>query len=294
MTINNKFLISLLLLSIVSFKAVAAAKTESVDENTVIKRTVVEKKKTANFFNINFYKQNYLLPFYYTGAPYNQVYIGQTPNGELLNHEEIKYQISVKLPIWKDILHLPTTLYLAYSQLSYWQAYNTEQFFRSTDYEPELFLSNSINYKMPHDILINFVNIGLDHQSNGFGNSLERSWNRAYLNLIASRGSIMVSVKPWYVFHDNTYEKFNPDMTDYLGYVELLAAYKNEYVTVSASTYGYNLHNNHPSAVLSISAPITPAISVFLQVFSGYGQSLIEYNHRTNSAGVGFAFSNWV
>jgi len=49
-----------------------------------------------------------------------------------------------------------------------------------------------------------------------------------------------------------------------------------------------------PSVELAWSFPITPYIKGYVQLFSGYGQSLIEYNHHTNSAGVGIALSDWV
>jgi phospholipase A1 len=32
----------------------------------------------------------------------------------------------------------------------------------------------------------------------------------------------------------------------------------------------------------------------YVQFFNGYGQNLIEYNHRTAAIGIGFAFSDWL
>jgi phospholipase A1 len=235
------------------------------------------------------------ITYYYTGSPYNRIYQNQTPNNEKLNREEIKYQLSFKVPVWKNILNEPSTLYFAYSQLSYWQAYNQEAFFRSTDYEPELFLANELNFKIYKDFALNFFNIGAEHQSNGFGNSLERSWNRIYLEGVASNGNFMMSVKPWCIIHDYSWRAHNPDIGSYLGYMQLLFAYKYEKCVVNFRTYGLGVHGGrHTSGELDLSFPLTDYLNGYFQVFSGYGQSLIEYNHRTNSAGIGIALSNWI
>lgn len=235
------------------------------------------------------------MPYYYTGSPYNSVYQGQTPDNEKLNREEIKYQFSFKVPLWKNILSYPSTLYLAYTQLSYWQAYNKSAFFRSTDYEPEIFLANEINFHIYQDFNLNFVNFGAEHQSNGFGNTLERSWNRLYVEAIGSKGNFMISVKPWMILHDSAWSEHNPDIGSYLGYIQVLMAYKFDKSVINLRTYGLGVHGGtRTSAELSISFPLTNYLNGYVQVFSGYGQSLIEYNHRTNSAGVGIAFSNWI
>src|SRR5579862_7988576 len=74
-----------------------------------------EEKIPPNYFAITFYKPTYLLPFYYTGSPYNSVYQNNTPNNEQLNHGEAKFQISFKVPVVKNILHYPSSsLFLAY------------------------------------------------------------------------------------------------------------------------------------------------------------------------------------
>ena len=266
-----------------------------VESNAVEERADKEQIVPSNFFTIGFYKPNYVMPYYYTGSPYNSVYQNQTPQNEKLTRDEIKYQLSLKVPLWKNILGYPSTLYLAYTQLSYWQAYNKSAFFRETDYEPELFLANEINYDVYQYFTVNFINIGAEHQSNGFGNTLERSWNRAYVEGIASRGNFMVSVKPWFIFQDQSLRDHNPNIGSYLGYMQVILAYKYNANVINLRTYGLGVHGGRrTSAELSYSFPLTAYINGYVQVFSGYGQSLIEYNHRTNSVGVGIALSNWI
>jgi|SRR5579885_3092769 phospholipase A1 len=258
-------------------------------------RAKKENEIPPNFFAITFYKPTYVLPYYYTWSPYKSIYENNTPNNEKIKRDEIKYQISFKVPVWKNILHRPITLYLAYSQLSYWQAYNKTAFFRETNYEPELFLANEINFRVLKYWTINFLNLGAVHESNGKGGSLERSWNRLYLEAISSNDHFMFSIKPWLVIHDQSLRKYNPNIADFLGYGQLLAAYKFYHQVISIQAHNLiESGGKHATAELTWSFPITSYLNGYVDIFSGYGQSLIEYNHRTNSAGIGIALSNWV
>jgi phospholipase A1 len=264
-------------------------------QNPVVARSEKEKKIQPNTFAIAFNKPTYVLPFYYTGSPYNSIYRSFAPNNESLKHQEIKYQISFKVPLWRNMFNFPTTMYLGYTQMSYWQTYAHDPFFRSTDYEPELYLSTELNWHIKENWRFNFVNLGVDHQSNGFGGDLERSWNRAYVSATASTNNWMITVKPWIILHDNTYTRQNPDMAKFLGYGRIIVAYKYYNQVFSLDTQNFIESGGRRSGTtLSWSFPLTAYLKGYVQAFSGYGQSLIEYNHRTNSVGVGIALSNWV
>ena len=139
------------------------------------------------------------------------------------------------------------------------------------------------------------MNIGAIHQSNGFGDSMERSWNRIYIEAISSTDNLMISIKPWLVVHDRGFRNHNPNMANFLGYGQVLVAYKfyNQVFTIAA----HNLiegGGRHATFEGTWSLPITAYLNVYLQFFSGYGQSLIEYDHRTTSGGIGIALSNWI
>lgn len=256
----------------------------------VLNRVKQEKKVLPDSFAITFYKPTFIMPYYYTGSPDNGVYLGSTPNNEKLNRGEVQYQISLKVPLWKNIYQSHSSLFFAYTQLSYWQAYNKRSFFRETDYEPELFLANEINYHLCKTWYVNFLNVGISHQSNGYGNGLQRGWNRIYLEAILSANNWMVSIKPWYVVSTNAK---NQNIANYLGHERILIAYKyNKQVFALQAS---NLENpRRTTAELTWSFPLIPYVKGYVEAFSGYGQSLIEYNHRTNSAGIGVAFSDWV
>lgn len=253
-----------------------------------------DREIPPNFFAITFYKPTYILPYYYTRSPDDNIYLNNTPNNEGIMRSEIKFQLSFKVPVWKSY-NYPSTLYLAYSQLSYWQAYNHTAFFRETDYEPELFLANEINFNVLPRWKISFLNIGAVHQSNGRGGSLERSWNRVYVEAVTSTENWMLSIKPWLVFHDSSLTEHNPDITNYLGYGEIVAAFRFHGQVLAIQAHNLiESGGRRATAELTWSFPITTNLNAFIDIFSGYGQSLIEYDHRTNSAGIGIALSNWV
>lgn len=100
-----------------------------------------ENKVLPDYLFVTLYKPNYVLPYYFTGSPDNKVYSNNTPGNEQIRHSEFKYQLSLKVPLWKNIFNHPSSLYFGYTQLSYWQLYTRKTFIRETDYEPELFFS---------------------------------------------------------------------------------------------------------------------------------------------------------
>lgn len=288
-------------LAILLFISIAHAHTPCAkacpmeEQGPVEERAAKENNIPPNSFAITFYKPTYILPYYYTFSPYKDIYYNNTPDNEGIKRYEMKFQISFKVPIWKNIFCRPTTLFLAYTQLSYWQAYNRAPFFRETDYEPEIFLANEINFQLHKAWHINFLNLGAVHQSNGYGSRLERSWNRIYLEAISSTGNWMVSVKSWVVLNDNACWQHNKNIADFLGYGQVLVAYKyyNQVISLQARNFLDN-RLRRATAEFNWTFPITPYINGCLQLFSGYGQSLIEYNHHTNSAGIGISLSNWI
>jgi phospholipase A1 len=255
-------------------------------------RAINEEKIIPNYLSVTFHKPNYILPYYYTGSPDNTVYRNATPNNEQIKHPEFKYQLSIKIPVWKNMFHYRSSLYFAYTQDSFWQLYARKPFMRETDYEPEAFVATQFDKQIYKNFYFNFLNVGLDHQSNGFGNNLERSWNRFYVEAVASNDHWMVSLKPWYIIStdDN-----NSSIGKYMGYGKILVSYKLRQHVISAQAYSLLEHGaRYASAELTYSFPISRYVKGYVQGFTGYGQSLIEFNHRTNSLGVGVALNDWV
>lgn len=249
-----------------------------------------QEKAASSPLGISFYKPTYVLPFYYTGSPAQSIYGNSTPNGQKIKKLEFKAQISLLIPVWTNMFgYQNTSLNLAYSQLMYWQFYAKSQYFRETDYEPEIFLSHEFHKNW-------WISLGGVHESNGRGGNFERSWNRVYTDLRFSGQHWMVSIKPWVlVFKADSSDVHNPDITRYLGNGRILVAYK-----FGRSEISFMSRNNLQSGfkrgaiVLAWSFHLWKHFYTYLQGFSGYGQSLIEYNHHTNSVGIGIALNDWL
>lgn len=274
---------------------VPAAPSNNTDTQDIVEqRSQKEQNILNNPFAISFYQPTYVMPFYYTGSPYNAVYQGNLPDNQPLMHDEIKFQFSFKYPLWT--FYKTHTLYLAYTQMSYWQAYQRSPFFRETDYEPEIFLANQVEIPLGKGWETNFLNVGAMHQSNGEGGNLERSWNRVYVNAIESKGNWMIQVQPWYIINDSSLQTHNPNISNYLGYGQIVVAYK-----YSQQVFALQIRNEIESGFSRGALQLTWSFPLgirnlkgYIQVFSGYGQSLIEYNHYTNSAGIGLSLSDWL
>ena len=223
----------------------------------------------------------------------NQVLISQIsppPNQQKMKNLEFKAQLSLKFPLIRRFLIEDTSLNFGYTQLFYWQFYAKSQYFRETNYEPELFWTS----KLLDDL---WVDAGVVHQSNGRGGSMERSWNRVFCDLKFSKGSWLISIRPWVlIFKNQSSNQDNPDIDDYLGHGRFLIVYKANHKNIFSLMLRNNMESGFRRGAIEFNYnfPIYEHISGYLQVFAGYGQSLIEYNHSTKGIGIGIALNNWI
>ena len=222
-----------------------------------------------NPFTLYPYDTNYLI--YTQTSDLNKEAIASYDWAENARKDEVKFQLSLALGA-------------SYTQKSWWQLSNSEESspFRETNYEPQLFLGFATDYRFAGWTLRD-VEMGYNHDSNGRSDPTSRSWNRLYTRLMAENGNWLVEVKPWYEV-GNTDD--NPDITKYMGYYQLKIGYHLGDAVLSAKGQ-YNWNTGYGGAELGLSYPITKHVRLYTQVYSGYGESLIDYNFNQTRVGVG-------
>jgi len=235
-----------------------------------------------NPFTLYPYDTNYLL--YTWTSDLNKEAIRSYDWAENARKDEVKYQLSLAFPFWRGILGPNSVLGASYTQKSWWQLSNSGESspFRETNYEPQLFLGFATDYEFAGWTLRD-VEFGFNHDSNGRSDPTSRSWNRAYTRLMAQNGSFMVEVKPWFVVGDTD---DNPDITKYMGYYQLKIGYQLGDAVMSAKGQ-YNWNTGYGGAELGVSYPVSKHVRLYTQVYSGYGESLIDYNFNQTRVGVG-------
>jgi phospholipase A1 len=257
-------------------------------------------KKEQGAFHIRAYRPVYLLPAFWTSD------INHNPHSPAPGHNateprnldalEAKYQISLKTKIWQDIFGDNGDLWMGYTQVSHWQVYNAGESrpFRETTYEPDATLMFRTNY----DVLGwkgRLFGVGLDHQSNGRSNPFSRSWNRVMFDIGLDREGWVLMLRPWWRIPESRDVDDNPDIEDYIGRgdVMLTRLWNGHEITLLARHSLRGGDRSHGALELDWAFPIADELRGHVQLFDGYGESLIDYNHRAWYFGLGVSLLEW-
>lgn len=253
-----------------------------------------DKKRT---FRLNYYK-----PFYITAGrwsnnpnfqPQSENPDFSVPEASPYNNYEAKFQLSFRSKVLQSMFWGHGDLWIAYTQVAHWQIFNTDlsRTFRELNYEPELMLNFGLNVN-----LLGFkwrtVGVSFNHQSNGQDLPRSRSWNRLIFHMGLERDRWMVVLRPWIRLPDE--EDENPLATDFIGRGEATVVYtvKNHSLYVTARN-NLSFNPNRGSAQFNYVFPIKNNLRGHLQIFDGYGETLIDYNHRQTTIGLGISFIDW-
>ncbi|MEZ2773757.1 MULTISPECIES: phospholipase A [Acinetobacter] len=251
-------------------------------------------------WNIRSYQPIYLMPGFWTSKK-NEFPQSENPQNTVeedqnLTSIEAKFQLSLKTKAVENILGNNGDLWLGYTQSSRWQVYNSEESrpFRETNYEPEASFVLRTNYDL---FGLNWRMLGLtiNHQSNGRSDPLSRSWNRVMLNLGFEKDNFALMVRPWYRFEENRDDDNNPEIKNYIGRGDMTAFYRhNEHDFSLMLRHTLKGGDDNRGAVqFDWSFPISGRLRGQFQLFDGYGESLIDYNHRATYVGLGVSLMNW-
>ncbi len=253
-----------------------------------------ERDLARRAFAILPHRPSYLL-YTYNSDPNEAVFRVANPDLNL-QEQELKFQISLRVPVWYGMFDGRADLWVAYTQVSFWQAFNSAESapFRETNYEPEVGVSVHTDFPvlgLRHKLFM----VGLAHQSNGRGEPLSRSWNRAWLAFAMERGNFALVLKPWYRLPEDPTTDDNPEIEEYMGRMQLRAGYK-----VGDQVFTLLLHNNLRSGdnrsgyEIDWSFPYSKRIKGLVQFFNGYGESLIDAEVRTRRIGIGLLAEDWL
>jgi phospholipase A1/A2 len=245
---------------------------------------------------IDVHNPNYLLFARWTDsvntAPYAPIFAAAGKE-EKIDDVEAKFQLSFKMRLW-------TTedrrwgAWVAYTQQNQWQVYNSDisRPFRETNYMPEVFVSYRPGIALGGGFNWNLLNAGYVHQSNGRTDTLSRSWDRLFAEFGVERGDFAVLAKAWYRISEDADKDDNPDITDYYGYGSLTAIYKWRGHSVSLMGRG-NIGKGKGAAQLTWMSPrLLGPLRAYVQGFTGYGESMIDYNWNQSTIGFGVALND--
>ncbi len=249
------------------------------------------------------FRPNYVLPLHVTNhinrAPQSPTQaVVEEPDYRTI---EAKIQLSIRTKLAQNLFFDGANLWGAYTQQSLWQVYNSADSkpFRNTDYQPELMymlpVPERLNGWLPGDWRWSYGQLGVVHQSNGQSDPLSRSWNRVYLGTGFERQNMNLQLRVWQRIHEDLADDNNPDIADYVGRSDLQFNWTPGQSTLSL-LYRSNLKSLHRgSAQLEWAYPIlrTPGegeLRWYVQLFSGYGETLTDYNFRQTSIGAGVTF----
>lgn len=300
---------------------------EVMNPSVMTRQWDLDTQTRRHSFVLRPYRMNYLLPVAYNSSPNEEANLEYDPTAKT-QHNEAKFQISFKAKVWEDLLQEPLQgaydkikvvkgmdVWFAYTQLSFWQVYNSafSSPFRDLNYEPELLL----NFRTDYEILGfkgRFINIGLNHQSNGRAKLLSRSWNRIVANIGLERKNLGLQLKTWYRLPENENDDNNSDIIYYMGYGELWATYIWEKQRFAVMLRNNFRQNNLGAVQLEWSIPpitlghlllgsfiskatlekyLTDKFSLYIQYFNGYGEGLMDYNKSINRISAGLMIAEW-
>lgn len=272
------------------------------DDSPFSARWELDAEDKKGTFLIRPYKPTYLLLARWSNSPNtlptspNPLNVVTTPNN--VDPVEAKYQISFKTKLWEGLFGRHGDLWMGYTQQSNWQVYN-KRFsspFRETDYEPELMAVFRTNLDAGAGFKVKMMSLGLNHQSNGRSQPLSRSWNRIVGQIGIERGDFALVVRPWLRLPEKTTKDDNPDITSYMGHGDIQAMWQ-------AGEHGFGLtlrstllsgRQSRGAAQFDWSIPIHRNLKGYLQLFTGYGETLIDYNHRQTTFGLGVSLVDWL
>jgi phospholipase A1 len=143
-----------------------------------------------------------------------------------------------------------------------------------------------------------YSGVGLVHQSNGQSNPLSRSWNRVYLMTgmeLDNRWNLNARV--WKRLSENINSDDNPGISDYVGRGEMQLSWNMDKDNTLGATLRHSLASTGRGSVRlewlqTLGTGLGGGKSnlrLHTQLFSGYGDSMIDYNRKRTVFSLGLS-----
>lgn len=280
--------------------AAAVDQLEEADTMTpaVKTRLAADKENILQPFTLMSHRQNYILLGAHNFQGYDSSeYEEFNRVGDIdVDDTEVQFQLSLKTPLGVNLFDSGASLWAAYTVRSFWQLYNSDISapFRETNHEPEGWIQYEPEWDF-HGVKASAIAFGIVHQSNGQSANLSRSWNRIYGSIVFEKENLVLSIKPWYRIPEDAEDDDNPDLTDYMGHGEWNLAYKYDDHVFSLMGRN-NIESGFSKGAIQAgwSFPLGnyPYLKGYIQYFSGYGESLIDYDQYVNRIGIGLLLTD--
>jgi len=195
------------------------------------------------------------------------------------------------------------SFWFAYSQQSYWQLFTPDisRPFRSTDHEPELMYVHPLEASLA-GWRLRYGGLGVVHHSNGQSLPYSRSWNRVYLMAGAENGNVQVRGRIWRRIGEDPVDDDNPRISDYFGRGELQATWRprggeNRFIATARHSLAKagrgSLRLEWFRTLWDGGEGPAGGLQLHTQLFTGYGDTLLDYNRRRTVLTIGLSLAEW-
>lgn len=192
--------------------------------------------------------------------------------------------------------------HFSYSAKSLWDIQESSGPFRDINHNPEFYWKNKTEW-----FSLDYYTLGYEHESNGVNNEsvgpngrVNRSRSIHNINIqphfmySLNSGYFLFYPKLWWNFKEDE----NDDIGDFYGNLDLQASYltscddHNNYDLSGKLRGNVNTGKGRIELELSRKSPWFDFF-IFFQVFSGYGESLLDYNKKDTSVRIGIMLSRY-
>jgi len=226
-------------------------------------------------------------PIYFVAGP-------DEPNAKF--QVSFKYQIFNPAGSWSQAFGPLSGVHLAYSQTSFWDLEDDSAPFLDSSYRPEL-LWSAKDWRIEDSIVSRLgLQIGLMHESNGRDGGDSRSLNIAYIRPNVTLGDpdgFFLTFSPRFQTYVFGMDATNDDIADYRGHfdLKLVAGERDGLQLAVVGRVGDDWEQG--ALQFDLSYPMrrffNNNVDLYLhaQYFTGFGESLLEYDRQTNRFRVG-------